>query len=360
MSSLILIAAGGTGGHLFPGLAVAEEIMARHQNARIEFVGSTAPLGLERKIVPKSGFKLHLLPVYPLKAISFAASIKGLLALPWGFVKALALVLQERPNAVLGVGGYASGPVVLAASLLRVPSLLLEPNAIPGFTNRMLNPFVRHAACAFQEALPRFGARAVLTGNPVRASFKSLPQRPHERPLRLLWFGGSQGSRVLSEALVRALPDLPDASVLTIVHQTGASQLEGITSAYAAAGRTATITPFIDDMSRAFAVADLVLCRAGATTLAELTVAGKAAILVPLKSAADDHQTWNARAFVATGAALMLAERDLDQLASVITSLLADPQQIVAIEERSRALGRADAAARVADLIEPWLGGDRA
>ena len=155
-------------------------------------------------------------------------------------------------------------------------------------------------------------------------------------------------------------PDGPDASALTIVHQTGASQLEGITSAYAAAGRTATITPFIDDMSRAFAVADLVLCRAGATTLAELTVAGKAAILVPLKSAADDHQTWNARAFVDKGAALMLAERDLDQLASVITSLLADPQQIVAIEERSRALGRADAAARVADLIEPWLGGDRA
>ena len=356
MSSLILIAAGGTGGHVFPGLAVAEEIAARYKDARVEFVGSTAPLGLERRIVPKTGFTLHLLPVYPLNAVSIALRIKGLLALPWGLLKASALLMRNRPSAVLGIGGYASGPVVLVASLFRIPALLLEPNAIPGFTNRMLKPFVRHAACAFEATLPWFGRKGVLTGNPVRASFKTLPARAHARPLRLLCFGGSQGSRILSDALVNALPTLPREDVLTIVHQTGPTQLEAIRAAYAAAGRPATIIAFIEDMSKEFAEADVVLCRAGATTLAEVTVAGKAAILVPLKAAADDHQTWNARALVAGHAALMLAEGDLDQLALVISDLVAHPERIVALEKNAGALGRRDAAARVVDLMDPWIG----
>ena len=356
MNSLILIAAGGTGGHVFPGLAVAEEIMARHEDARVEFVGSTAPLGLERRIIPKTGFGLRLLPVYPLNAISIGARIKGILALPWGLLSALALLLRNRPRAVLGIGGYASGPVVLVASLLRIPSLLLEPNAVPGFTNRMLRPFVRHAACAFEATLPLFGGKGVLTGNPVRASFATIPAKTHEKPLRLLCFGGSQGSRVLSEALVKALPDLPGEGTLTIVHQTGPSQLEPIRAAYQAAGRAATVTAFIEDMSLAFGQADLIVCRAGATTLAELTVAGKAAILVPLAAAAEDHQTWNARALVDSGAALMLAEGELDQLARVVCELVANPQRITALESGARNLGRKDAAARVVDLMDPWMG----
>lgn len=355
LNPLILIAAGGTGGHIFPGLAVAEEMAARAPGVRVEFVGSTAPLGLERRLVPKAGLRLHLLPVFPLNTSSIAARLRGLAMLPFGILKAVALLLKTRPSAVLGIGGYASGPLVLMASLLRIPTLLLEPNAIPGFTNRMLKPFVRQAACAFESTLPRFGDKGVLTGNPVRASFRTLAPKPHQPPLQLLCFGGSQGSRILSEALVKAIPTLPGEKSLSIVHQTGPAQRAQIENAYRAAGRRAQVIPFIDDMSEAFASADLVLCRAGATTIAELTVAGKAAVLVPLGSAAEDHQTWNAKAVVAEGAALMLAEEDLGTLGEVVSGLVANPEKIRGIENRARALGKPDAAARVADLLTPLV-----
>ena len=355
MNSLILIAAGGTGGHIFPGLAVAEEIALRAPGMRVEFVGSTAPLGLERRIVPNAGLTLHLLPVFPLNTPSLRAKLRGIAGLPLGLLRACVLLLKDRPGAVLGVGGYASGPLMLIASLLRVPTVLLEPNAIPGFTNRILKPFVRKAACAFEATLPRFGGKGVLTGNPVRASFRSIEPRPHTPPLQLLCFGGSQGSRILSDALMKALPGLPDEHSLAIVHQTGPAQFEKVRDAYEAAGRAARVTPFIDDMSQAFGDADLILCRAGATTIAELKVAGKASILVPLASAADDHQTSNAKALEADGAAVMIAERDLDSLADVITGLVANPDRIRSLENRARSLGRPDAAARVADLLIPWL-----
>lgn len=355
MNPLILIAAGGTGGHIFPGLAVAEEIASRSAAVRVEFVGSTAPLGLERRLVPKAGLKLHLLPVLPLNTSSLMARLRGLAWLPWGLLRALTLLLQTRPSAVLGIGGYASGPIVLMASLLRIPTVLLEPNAVPGFTNRALKPFVRQAACAFTSTLAHFGHKGVLTGNPVRSSFRALSPRPHQPPLQLLCFGGSQGSRVLSEALVKAIPALPPESALAIVHQTGTTLFEQIQQSYRAAGRRVHVVPFIENMWEAFATADLVLCRSGATTLAELTVAGKAAILVPLRSAAEDHQTWNARALEAQGAAVVLSEANLAQLSGLISSLVADPGQIRAIEGKARALGKADAAARVVDLLTPWL-----
>jgi UDP-N-acetylglucosamine--N-acetylmuramyl-(pentapeptide) pyrophosphoryl-undecaprenol N-acetylglucosamine transferase len=355
LNPLILIAAGGTGGHIFPGLAVAEAMASRAPATRVEFVGSTAPLGLERRIVPKAGLKLHLLPVLPLNTASLVARLRGLVMLPIGTFKALALLLRTRPSAVLGVGGYASGPLMLMASLLRIPTVLLEPNAIPGFTNRMLKPFVRQAACAFESTLSCFGEKAVLTGNPVRSSFKALAARSHERPMRLLCFGGSQGSKILSEALLKALPALPSEQSLRIVHQTGPAQLERIEGAYRAAGREAAVVPFIENMSEAFANADLVLCRAGATTIAELTVAGKAAILVPLKSAADDHQTWNAKALVAEGAAVMLSETELGDLGRTVSDLVADPEKVRSLEGRARSLGRPDAAARLADLLSTWV-----
>lgn len=355
VNPLILIAAGGTGGHIFPGLAVAEELARRAPAIRVEFVGSTAPLGLERRIVPKAGLKLHLLPVLPLNTSSLTARLRGLALLPWGLFRAAGLLLKTRPSAVLGIGGYASGPLVLVASLFRIPTMLLEPNAIPGFTNRKLAPFVRWAACAFESTLSKFGDKGVLTGNPVRSSFRALPSRPHTKPLQLLCFGGSQGSRILSEALVKAIPTLPGADALSIVHQTGAAQLETLQQAYRTAGRDAVVVPFIDDMAGAFAAADLVLCRAGATTLAELTVAGKAAILVPLRSAADDHQTWNAKALADAGAAVMLPESDLGTLGAVVSALVADTERLESLERRARALGKADAAARVADILDPWV-----
>ncbi|MEO5761519.1 MAG: undecaprenyldiphospho-muramoylpentapeptide beta-N-acetylglucosaminyltransferase [Vicinamibacteria bacterium] len=355
MDPLILIAAGGTGGHIFPGLAVAEELEALAPKARVEFVGSTAPLGLERTIVPRAGLRLHLLPVFPINTPSLLARIRGVMGLPLGLIRALALLLKTKPQVVLGIGGYASGPLVLMASVIGIPTVLLEPNAVPGFTNRRLRRFVRHAACAFEATLSHFGKKGVLTGNPVRSSFRALPVRAHSGPFHLLCFGGSQGSRILSEALIKALRDLPGEETLAIVHQTGLAEFEKVRKSYRDAERRGRIIPFIDDMSEAFGEADLILCRAGATTIAELKVAGKASILVPLASAADDHQTANAKALVAEGASVMISEANLETLGAVISNLVKDPARLRAMEDRARSLGKPDAAARVASLLAPWL-----
>jgi UDP-N-acetylglucosamine--N-acetylmuramyl-(pentapeptide) pyrophosphoryl-undecaprenol N-acetylglucosamine transferase len=276
-------------------------------------------------------------------------------------VRSAALVLRLRPAAVLGIGGYAGGPVTLLAALLGVRAVVLEPNARPGFTNRVLKPFVRAAACAYQEAQAAFGPKGVLTGNPVRGGFAALPRKQHREPLVLLAFGGSQGSRVLNHALVDALAHLPGKERLAIVHQTGPVMLEDVQAAYRAAGRDAEVVPFLDDMEKRFAAADLVLSRSGATTCAELTVAGKAAILVPFALAADDHQRTNARALEKAGAAVVLEEKELKgaSLAAAVRALLEAPERIASMEDAARRTGRPDAAARVADLL---LGteGDRA
>lgn len=350
----ILIAAGGTGGHLFPGIAVAQELRRRDPRARIVFVGT--PRGLESRLVPRAGYELALLPVLPLKAVGFARLLRGLLALPWALLRAAALVRRLRPAAVLGVGGYAGGPVCLAASLLGVRTVILEPNARPGFTNRVLRPVVRRAACAYEEAVREFGAKGVLTGNPVRGGFASLPARPHRPPLTLLAFGGSQGSRVLNQALVAALGRLPGPAELRLVHQTGEAQRAEVAAAYASAARDAEIVAFLDDMEARFAAADLVLARSGATTCAELCAAGKASVLVPFARAADDHQRVNAQALASAGAALMIEERELsgERLAQALAALVREPARIEAMESAARRLGRPDAAARVADLlVEP-------
>jgi len=251
------------------------------------------------------------------------------------------------------VGGYAGGPVTLLAALLGVRAVILEPNAKPGFTNRVLKPFVRKAACAYEEAQAAFGAKGVLTGNPVRGGFASLPRREHREPLTLLAFGGSQGSRVLNRALVAALPSLPGPGRLRLVHQTGTVMRDEVEAAYRAAGREAEVVAFLDDMERRFAEADLVLSRSGATTCAELTVAGKAAILVPFALSADDHQRTNARALEKAGAARVLEEEGLsgESLAAAVRALVAEPGRIAAMEEAARRIGRPDAAARVAELL---------
>src|SRR5262245_35430555 len=347
----ILIAAGGTGGHLFPGLAVADELKRRDSALRVVFAGT--PRGLETRLVPRAGYELELLPVLPLNAVGPWRMARGLGALPGALVRALALVRRLRPAAVLGVGGYAGGPVCLAAALCGVRTVILEPNARPGFTNRVLRPLVSQAACAYEEARRAFGARGVLTGNPVRGGFASLPRKDHRPPLTLLAFGGSQGSRVLNEALLAALPLLPGPDELRIVHQTGDAMRAAVAAGYAAAGRPAEVAAFLDDMEARFSSADLVLSRSGATTCAELTAAGKAALLVPFARAADDHQRLNARALAAAGAAQMLEERELSgaRLAQAVTELVAHPERLAAMEDAARGLGRADAAARVADLL---------
>jgi len=347
----VLIAAGGTGGHLFPGIAVADEIVRRHPGARVVFAGT--PRGLESRLVPRAGYALELLPILPLNGVGFLRMLTGLAALPGGLLRAASLVRRLRPAAVLGIGGYAGGPVTLLAALLGVRAVILEPNAKPGFTNRVLKPFTRVAACAYEEARVAFGRKGVLTGNPVRGGFASLPRKEHREPLALLAFGGSQGSRVLNEALVAALPYLPGRERLRIVHQTGPAMRDHVEAAYRAAGREAEVVSFLDDMESRFGAADIVLSRSGATTCAELTVAGKAAILVPFARAADDHQRTNARALEAAGAARMLEEKDLsgESLAAAVRALVGEPRRITEMDEASRRLGRPDAAARVADLL---------
>ena len=348
----ILIAAGGTGGHLFPGIAVADELVLRDPSTRVVFVGT--PRGLESRIVPRAGYALELLPILPLNGVGLLRMLQGLVALPRALLRAASLVRREKPRAVLGVGGYAGGPLVLVAALMGVRTVILEPNAEPGFTNKVLRPFVGRAACAYEEARRAFGRKGVLTGNPVRGGFASLPKKEHRAPLTLLAFGGSQGSRILNRSLVEAVPLLPPAARLRIVHQTGEAMRDEVAAAYAAAGREAEVLAFLDDMEARFAQADLVLSRSGATTCAELTAAGKAAVLVPFAAAADDHQRTNARAMEAAEAARMVEEKDLTgpSLARAVSGVLEEPGRLAEMEAASRRLGRPDAAARVADLLE--------
>lgn len=347
----ILVAAGGTGGHLFPGVAVADELRRRDPTTRVVFVGT--PKGLESRLVPRAGYELELLPILPLNGVGPVRMLKGLAALPWAMLKAVALVRRLAPRAVLGVGGYAGGPVVLAAAGLGINTVVLEPNAKPGFTNRVLRPFVRKAACSYEDARREFGAKGVVTGNPVRGGFATITRKAHAHPHTLLVFGGSQGSRIINNAVVAALPRLPGPDRLRIVHQTGVAMRDEIAAAYAKAGRDAEVVDFLDDMEKRFAEADLVVSRSGATTCAELTAAGKASVLIPFALSADDHQKSNALALESAGAARMVEEKDLtgERLAEAITSILGDAGRLAAMEDAARAVARPDAAARVADLL---------
>jgi UDP-N-acetylglucosamine--N-acetylmuramyl-(pentapeptide) pyrophosphoryl-undecaprenol N-acetylglucosamine transferase len=357
----ILVAAGGTGGHIYPGIAVADELRRRDPSLRVLFVGTRK--GLESRIVPKAGYPLELLPILPLVGVGPRRTMQGLLALPRGLLRAAAVVRRERPEAVLGIGGYVGGPVVLAAALMGVRTVILEPNATPGFTNRVLKPFVRHAACAYDEARREFGPKGVLTGDPVRGGFAALPRKEHRPPYTLLVFGGSQGSRALNQAMVLALRHLPGRDVLRIVHQTGEAMHAEVGAAYAAAGREDEVLSFVDDMEARFAAADLVVSRSGATTCAELTAAGKPSILVPFAKSAGDHQRVNARALEYAGAAHVIEEKQLSgfALADMVMETLEAPERLSAMEDAARRLGRPDAAARVADLLEgkgrPAMGG---
>ena len=353
MGKTLLIAAGGTGGHLFPGIAVADELRRRDPAVRVVFVGT--PRGLESRLVPQAGYALELLPILPLNNVGLARMMKGLLALPRALWAAIALVRRLRPRAVLGIGGYAGGPVVLVAALTGVRTVILEPNATPGFTNRILRPFVKQAACAYEPALAHYPGKGVLTGNPVRGGFAPGPRTAAGAGSKtLLVFGGSQGSRVLNRAMTAALGSLPAADRLRIVHQTGPAMLAEVEGEYAKAGRTDEVRAFLDDMPVRFAQADVVVCRSGATTCAELTAAGKASILVPFAQAADDHQKVNAMALAAAGAAVMIEEKDLSgtSLAAAITRVIDDPAARASMERAALSLARPDAAARVADLLE--------
>ena len=355
----MLIAGGGTGGHLFPGLALAEEVKTRHPRNDVLFVGT--PRGLETRIVPRNGFPLELVDVGPLKRQGALGTLRGLGRVPRALWQSRRILRKFDPDVVVGVGGYASGPVVMAAWMMRIPTAVQEQNALPGFTNRTLGRFARACFIAFDEARAGFPpGRTHLLGNPIRRAFLDNylhSKEPSGQRLSILVTGGSQGAHVLNLRLAEALEELaPELGQrLRIVHQTGEKDLPEIARRYQALGDSgvdAQATAFIDDMANAYAQADLLVCRAGATTIAELTVCKKPAILVPFPYAADDHQTVNARSMVRNGAAILLPERDLtgQKLAGELRALEADRERLRRMARQSGLLGRPEAAREIAEV----------
>jgi len=353
----VLIAGGGTGGHLFPGIAVARALKARVPEAIVSFAGTAQ--GLEARVVPREGFPLDIIRSAGLKGKSIAALARGVALLPMSAWDAWRVVAARRPQLVLGLGSYSAGPIVLAAALRGIPTLLMEQNAVPGLTNRLLARLVRAAAVTFDSTLPYFGGKGFVSGNPVRPEFFeaggadgriNLATPP--RAARVLIFGGSQGAHAINMAMVEAAPDLAAATVsVEITHQTGARDLEVVRDAYRRAGLSARVEPFLYEMHREVKAADLLVCRAGATTLAEIAAAGRAAILIPLPTATDDHQRHNADVLVQAGAAEVVDQHGLTgrALAGRIVALAGDAARRDRMATAVRTMARPDAAAVIVD-----------
>jgi UDP-N-acetylglucosamine--N-acetylmuramyl-(pentapeptide) pyrophosphoryl-undecaprenol N-acetylglucosamine transferase len=348
----IIISGGGTGGHLYPALAVGTKLIERRPDIRLIYVGSRR--SVEKRIMGGRGIRFLALPVEGLKGRGLGA-LRSLALLPWALVLSLGLMLRTRPALVIGVGGYSSGPVVLAAWMARVPSLILEQNARPGFTNRLLRPFARKAVAAFPGTLEAFGGKGLVLGNPVRDEFYGIGPKPASEIFTLLVMGGSQGSHVLNAAMVGTLPLLAaDKGRLEIYHQTGRAEYESVRQAYAREGfGRAVVAPFFDRMAEVLSRADLCLCRAGATTIAELIAARRAAILVPFARAAENHQLLNARELEKLGAAEVVTEAELGPavLAARLRSFLEDRGRAGRLAERLEPLRTEGAADRIVDLV---------
>ncbi|HEV2986694.1 MAG TPA: undecaprenyldiphospho-muramoylpentapeptide beta-N-acetylglucosaminyltransferase [Vicinamibacterales bacterium] len=352
MGLRVVIAGGGTGGHLYPGIAVAQELRAERPDAEISFAGTAR--GIEARVIPREGFPLDLLRSSGLKGKSIADRARGMSLVPLGLADAWRIVSTRRPDLVIGVGGYSSGPVVLVAAVRGVPTMLLEQNAVPGLTNRWLARVVKAAAVTFDSTQAFFGSKAFVSGNPVRPEFFATAG-PHQESgvddqtsvIQVLVFGGSQGAHAINVAMVEAAPRLAAGGPpLHLVHQTGERDVEMVRTAYRKAGLQADVEPFLYDMGRQLGLADVVVCRAGATTLAEITAAGKAAILIPLPGATDDHQRKNAEALAAAGASEVLLQRDVTGavLADRIAALVADRERRRRMAAAARRLAKPDAA----------------
>jgi UDP-N-acetylglucosamine--N-acetylmuramyl-(pentapeptide) pyrophosphoryl-undecaprenol N-acetylglucosamine transferase len=355
----VLIAGGGTGGHLYPGIALARELQRRDPSTQVSFVGTAQ--GIEARVVPREGFPLDLIHVAGLKGKSRVDRAIGFGLLPIAAIDAWRVIAKHRPDVVVGVGGFASGPVVLLAALLRYPTMLLEQNALPGITNRLLARVVRAAAVNFEAALRYFPRTGFVAGNPVRPEFFPAQNgEANDRFNRLrdaaqvLAFGGSQGSHAINVAVVEAAARLAASGVrLAITHQTGERDLDLVRAAYQRAGLEARVEAFIFQIDREMKAADVVIARSGATTLAELAASRTPAILVPLPTSTDDHQRKNAEAFAAGGAAVVVEENALTAaaLSEALAALLGDLDRRRRMSDAAATLARPDAAARIADRV---------
>ena len=355
-----VIAAGGTGGHVLPGLRVGEEL--RRRGFDCEFVGTER--GLEARLVPDAGFHLHTLRVGALNRVSAARKLSTAIQLPAAVARAFGILRERRTGAVLSLGGYASGPIVAASLLLRIPLIVMEPNAIPGLANRLAARFVRRAFLGFSEARRYFPkGRAEVVGVPIREEFYALPRKRHLGAATILVTGGSQGSRTLNRAAVAAAREWVREGFpggLRLIHQTGEPEYNEVRAEYEELSRESEIAlealAFIDDMPAAFAEADLIVCRAGASALAELSAAGKASILVPFPFAADDHQRRNAEAMAQSGAARVVLDEEWtgERMVREVGQILGAPGRLEKMEDAARGLARPGAAERIADEMVDW------
>lgn len=368
MTMRLLIAGGGTGGHLFPGVALAEELRARAPEAQIRFVGTRR--GIEARVLPQLGWELDLIEVSGLKTVGALGAIRGMFRLPRALWQARRVVRRFAPDAVIGVGGYASGPVVLMARLAGVPTAICEQNSIPGLTNKILGRVVRAVFVSFDGTRRFFKpGKTVVSGNPVRrgllqklldasgaaepASSAPAPAPGSDR-VHVLVSGGSLGAVAVNDLAAQALIELAKTTPLAIVHQTGEKGLDATTKRYAEAGVAADCRAFITDMASAYHQADLIIGRAGATTVAELAITGKPAVFIPYPFAADNHQEINAREMADAGAALMFKQAELtaETLAAALRPLVTEPTRRAAMGARMKALARPQAAATVIDWCE--------
>ncbi len=348
-----MIAAGGTGGHIFPAVSVARELKRRSKERRIIFIGTTR--GLERKIIPAEGFELIEVNVGGIKGKGIveqiAAAVKAVLCFFWS----IGYIMKVRPSLVVGAGGYVSGPVVAAAWLLRVPTMIQEQNLTPGFANRILSRLVMESAVSFEESRRFLKGNIIVTGNPVREDFMHLKKKERGEKLSVLAFGGSQGARTINRGMMEALPLIREfKEKILIIHQTGPAENTMVKERYMREGIEAEVIEFIADMPKRFEAADIIISRAGASTIAEILAAGKASILVPFPSATNDHQRKNAEALSRASAAYVCDDAEFSgrYVADVMKKFIENPSLIGKMEERVVALRVEGAAEKIADMAE--------
>lgn len=349
----LLIAGGGTGGHVFPALAIAREWLARGTEREVVLVGTER--GIEMKLVPQAGLPLELLRVAGLKGKGGATLIKNLAMLAPAMLDARRVLRKHKPVAAFGVGGYAAGPMLLTTWLARVPNVIFEPNAEPGFTNKVLARLAKRIATGYEISAQTWGKKAVVTGCPVRPEFFSISPRTPQKPIRLLITGGSQGALPINWAFVDAMDRLAARkSELSVVHQTGERDYNAVRTAYARREFNAEVVPFLSNMGERFAWADVIVCRAGAITAAEIAAAGRAAIFIPFGRATDSHQLRNAQEMVRAGAGRLIMEPELsgERLSAEIFALIDQPREIEKLSAAARTLARPEAARDIVNLIE--------
>lgn len=347
----VIISGGGTGGHLYPALVLGRTLLNFEPSLRLVYVGSSR--AVEKKIMSTEVSHFLTLPVEGLKGRGWKKA-RGILLLPLAFLKSLYILLKYRPALVVGVGGFSSGPIVLLAALMKKPTVIMEQNALPGFTNRQLGRFVDLVIVSFASSLTFFRHKAVLAGNPVRPEFYSLPRKQREDRLTLLVFGGSQGSKFLNDLMLQSLEELQKfQDSLVIYHQTGERDLERVREAYRQHGFSqAVVSAYFSPMADYFARADLIICRAGATTCAELIAGRKPALLIPFAQAADNHQEYNARELEKAGGAEVILEKDFRPglLAERIKYYLEHKEDLNRMEENLGKLQQKNAAEKIAGL----------